>query len=199
MELKNVEKCPMLNSGRIVRLTRTRSIRCYECEEERGVWWFSCFLQSGEEESQCGWCVGDAWFRVSQISFSLRARVLVCRCRFPSFDLAPQSKNLSFIAFWWRQITCLCNFIKKDRASIPSKTFPASHPRLLLKFWVKPPWPLWNIHILAILSWWNFWWSWLRSIAVEVDVVNLSRFVCNYLFISSSASVTPVVVWSVVL
>ena len=26
-----VEKCPMLNSGRIVKLTRMWSIRCYEC------------------------------------------------------------------------------------------------------------------------------------------------------------------------
>ena len=38
MELKKVEKCPMLNNGRIVRLTYTRSIICYECGEEKDVW-----------------------------------------------------------------------------------------------------------------------------------------------------------------
>ena len=39
MELKKEEKCLMLKNGRIVRFTRMRSIRCYEYEEERDVWW----------------------------------------------------------------------------------------------------------------------------------------------------------------
>ena len=42
--------------------------------------------------------VSDAWFRVSPL-LSLRVRVLVCGCSFPSLDLAPLSRNLSFIAF----------------------------------------------------------------------------------------------------
>ena len=57
----------------------------------------SRFLQSGEEESQCGWCVVSSF--APPLSLSLRAGVLVCGCRFPSFDLAPLSRNLSFIAF----------------------------------------------------------------------------------------------------
>ena len=41
----------MLNSGKIVGLTRMWSIRCYECGDDLRV----CrFLQSGEEEGQCG-------------------------------------------------------------------------------------------------------------------------------------------------
>ena len=32
------EKCPMLNSGKIIRLTCMGSIRCYEYREESGVW-----------------------------------------------------------------------------------------------------------------------------------------------------------------
>ena len=45
----------MLNSDMVVGLTRTRSIRCYECGEERvfGDLQVSHFLHS-EEESQCG-------------------------------------------------------------------------------------------------------------------------------------------------
>ena len=54
MELK-VEKCPIFNSGRIVTLSRTRSIRCYERgEERRGVFGdlrLRRLLQSEEEEN----------------------------------------------------------------------------------------------------------------------------------------------------
>ena len=84
-------------------------------EERRGIFddlRLSRFLLSGEQESQWGWCMfsrkvneGDACFRVSPISFthslslSLRAGVLVCGYHLPSFDQAPRSRNLSFIAF----------------------------------------------------------------------------------------------------
>ena len=58
MELKKVEKCPMLNSGRIVRLTRTRSIRCYEYEEERGVMIYDLVASFKAEKRKVN--VGDA-------------------------------------------------------------------------------------------------------------------------------------------
>ena len=75
-------------------------------------------------------------------------------------DIGSEEQRQAFMWSWRCQITHpSCNFIKKDRASIPSKTCPASHPGLLLKLWVKTSWPLRNIHILAILLWWNFWWS----------------------------------------
>ena len=46
----------MLNSGRIVRLTCTRTMICYECGEEKGWRVFGDLrLQGGEEERQCGW------------------------------------------------------------------------------------------------------------------------------------------------
>ena len=51
------------------------------------------FLQSWEEERQYGWYV------VSSLPPHLRAGVLVCGCRFPSFVLTLLSRNLSFIAF----------------------------------------------------------------------------------------------------
>ena len=46
--------------------------------------------------------VSDAWFRVPPLSLylSVRVGVLVSGCRPPSFDLAPLSRNLSFIAFF---------------------------------------------------------------------------------------------------
>ena len=53
MELKSRKKYPMLNSGRIVGLTRTRLIR-FTGAERRGVFGdlrVSRFLQSREEES----------------------------------------------------------------------------------------------------------------------------------------------------
>ena len=88
----------MLVCGGIVGLTRTRSIRCYGCREERGVRWFSHFLQSGEEESQCGWCVVSSFvsvsFSLSQLEFWFADR------RLPSFDLCPLSRNLSFTSFF---------------------------------------------------------------------------------------------------
>ena len=89
----------MLNSGRIVGLTRTRSMRCYMCGEERGVRWFtgSSFLQSGEEESQCGWCVVSSFASVS-LSFSVG--VLVCRLSSAFFWSALLSRNLSFLSFF---------------------------------------------------------------------------------------------------
>ena len=58
----------------------------------------SCFLQSGEEDSQCGWCMVLSFAYLS-LSLSLRAGVLVCGCHLPSFDLALLLRNLSFIAF----------------------------------------------------------------------------------------------------
>ena len=42
--------------------------------------------------------VGDVWFQV--LPLCLRVGVLVCRCRLPSFDLALQLRNLSFIVFF---------------------------------------------------------------------------------------------------
>ena len=62
----------MLYSGGFVRLTRTRSIRCYECGEEIGDLRLSRFLQSREEESQCGWCMVSSFASLSvSVSVSL--------------------------------------------------------------------------------------------------------------------------------
>ena len=53
--------------------------------------------------------VGDAWFRVSSLSFSLSLSLSLSLCQLkfwsldrhlPSFDLCPQSRNLSFISFF---------------------------------------------------------------------------------------------------
>ena len=49
----------MLNSGRILDLP-ARGQSNVTSAERRGVFgdlWLSCFLQSGEEESKCGWCI----------------------------------------------------------------------------------------------------------------------------------------------
>ena len=78
--------------------------------ERRGVFGdlrLSRFLQSGEEESQCGWCVVSSF---ANLFFSFRAGVLVCGRRFPSFDLSPLSRNLSFIAFLSSDRIKLCFF-----------------------------------------------------------------------------------------
>ena len=100
MELKKIEKCPMLNSGRILRLIRTQSIRCYKCGEERGVWWFTTWsLLSKRRRGKSIWVMRGFEFRLS-LSLSLsELEFLVCGCRLPSFDLAPLLRNLSFIAF----------------------------------------------------------------------------------------------------
>ena len=68
--------------------------------ESRGLFgdlWLSRFLQSVEEENQCGGCVVSSF---ASLSPSLRGGVLVCRCRLPSFDFALLSRNLSSIAFF---------------------------------------------------------------------------------------------------
>ena len=92
-------KFPIFSSGRIVRLTHMQSIRCYECgEERRGVFGdlrLSHFLQSGEEESQCGWCIV-----LSFVSLFLRAGVSSLLVLSAFFWSAPLSRNLSFIVFF---------------------------------------------------------------------------------------------------
>ena len=69
----------MLTSGRIVRLTRMRSIRCYECGEERGVWWFTAqSLPSRRRRGKSMWVMRGFEFRLSlSLSLSLRLKVLV--------------------------------------------------------------------------------------------------------------------------
>ena len=57
----------------------------------------SRFLQSGEEKSQCGWCVVSSF---ASLSFS-ELDFLVCWCRLPSFDLALLSRNLFFMSFFF--------------------------------------------------------------------------------------------------
>ena len=79
---------------------------------KRGEGWFgdlqlSCLLQSEEEESQCGWCVVSSF-----ASLTLRVGVLVCGF----FDLAPLSRNLSFIAFLssgWIKLGFLCFLLQR--------------------------------------------------------------------------------------
>ena len=125
MELK-IEKWPMLNSGRIVRLTRTRSIRCYECGEERGCLVIYGLVASFKGEKRKV-NVGDAWFRVLSLSLSVCLSVCLsltqlefwsAECRLPSLDLAPLSRNLSFyivFLFWSDQIVFFCFLQRRSR------------------------------------------------------------------------------------
>ena len=103
----------MFNSVRVVRLTRTRSIRCYECGEKRGVWWFTTLLlPSKRRRGKSMWMMRGFEFHLSlslslslsllsliSLSLSLIPGVLVCGCHLPYFALATLSRNLSFIAF----------------------------------------------------------------------------------------------------
>ena len=61
----------MLSSGRVVRLTCMRSIRCYECGEERGVWWFTAsLLPSKRRRGKSVWVMRGFKFPLS-LSLSL--------------------------------------------------------------------------------------------------------------------------------
>ena len=66
----------MLSSDRIVRLSRTRSIKCYECGEEKGVWWFMASLLSSKRGRGKSMWVSPP--PPLSLSLSLRVRVLVC-------------------------------------------------------------------------------------------------------------------------
>ena len=69
----------------------------------------SCFLESGEEESHCGWCMV-----LSFTPLSLSQRV-VCLL----FELAPLSRNLSFIAFFsFDQINWVFSVFLPQRSQI---------------------------------------------------------------------------------
>ena len=112
----------MLNSGRIVRLTRTQSIRCYECGEERGVLVIYDLVASFKAEKRKV-NVDDAWFRVSPLSLSLSLSLsllelefwsvgVVCfllillRCREICFFIAFLSSvriKLGFLCFFYRE------------------------------------------------------------------------------------------------
>ena len=92
-------------------------------EERRGV------LAASFKSEKRKFNVGDAWSRVSPNSLSLslylflRAGVLVCRCRLPSFDLAPLSRNLSFIAFLSSDLIELVFLCYRDGHGLAEKLF----------------------------------------------------------------------------
>ena len=89
----------MLNSGRIIDLhARAQSDVTSAERKVFGDLRLSRFLQSGEEKSQCRLCVVSSF---ASLSLSLsELEFQVCRCHLPSFDLAPLSRNLSFIVFF---------------------------------------------------------------------------------------------------
>ena len=71
--------------------------------ERRGVFGdlrLGRFLQSGEEISQCRWCVVSGFVSLS-LSLSLWAGVLVCGCRLPSSD----RNKLGFLWFFTAKVT----------------------------------------------------------------------------------------------
>ena len=70
MELKKVEKRPMLSSGGIVRITCMLSIRFYECGWKEGCLVIYDLVASFKADKRIA-NVGDVWFRVSPLSLSL--------------------------------------------------------------------------------------------------------------------------------
>ena len=78
----------MSYSGRNVRLTRTWSIRCYKCGEERGCLVIYGLIASFKAEKRKV-SASDAWFQVSPLSLSLclslSVGVLVCGLSFAFF------------------------------------------------------------------------------------------------------------------
>ena len=78
----------MINNGRIVRLTRMWSIRCYECgEERRGEGCLVIYdLVTSLKAEKRNVNAGDAWFRVLPISVSF---------------------SVSELEFWSAGIVCL--------------------------------------------------------------------------------------------
>ena len=112
MELKIEKKYPILNCGRIVGLTRTRSD--VTVAERRGMYGdlrVSLSLQSGEEESQCEWCVVSIFAPLSlslspPLSLSLSPPSLS-----PSWSSGPRT-IVCFLLIWphCREICLLYRF-----------------------------------------------------------------------------------------
>ena len=81
-------------------------------------------LQSGEEESQCRWCVVLSFASLS-LSLSLSPSLSLSqswsyglRVSFPFFHLAPLSRNLSFISFFSSdriKLSFLCLLLQRTR------------------------------------------------------------------------------------
>ena len=90
----------MLNCSRIIRLTRTRSIRCYGCREEKGVQWFTNWsLPSKRRRGKSMW-VMRGFESHFYLSLSL-SEFWSADCRLSSFDLTQLLRNLSFISFFF--------------------------------------------------------------------------------------------------
>ena len=86
----------MLNSRRIFGRGQSDVTSAERSAERRGGFGdlrVSPFLQSREEESQCGWCMVSSFTSVS-VSVSWSSDCL------PSFDLSSLSRTLSFISFF---------------------------------------------------------------------------------------------------
>ena len=97
----------MLNSGRIVRITRTQSIRCYECREERRIWWFTTkSLPSKRRREKSMWVIRGFEFRqFFFLSLSLSLSLALSELEFWSAGvvclllISSLPRNLFFIAF----------------------------------------------------------------------------------------------------
>ena len=111
-------------------------------------------------------------------------------------DIGSEEQRRALVWSWWHRITCpSCNFLKKDKASIPSKICLTNHLELLLKFWAKTLWPLWNIHILAVLSWWNFC---TFSLAIWGLMVGADQFMLNTILPSKFSKLQTDEIWAIV-
>ena len=91
----------MLKSGRIVWLTCIRSIKCYKCGEERGVWWSMAeSLPSKLRRGKSMWVMCGFEFRFCLSPSFSQLEFWSVDCRLPSFDLFLLLRNLSFISFF---------------------------------------------------------------------------------------------------
>ena len=98
----------MLNSGRIVGLMRTWSIRCYGCGRGEGcsvIYELVASFKSEKREVN----VGDAWFRVSSLSLSLFLSFFL-----PLFLSLSLSLSLSWSSGPWT-VVCLLLILARCR------------------------------------------------------------------------------------
>ena len=106
MELKSRKNVPWLIVEGLLDL-RVRSQSDFTGEEKRGFFGdlrVSRFLQSEEEEGQCGWCVVSSF---ASVSLSLSFGVLVCRPSPAFFWSVPAVEKFVFyivFLFWSDQI-----------------------------------------------------------------------------------------------
>ena len=105
----------MLSCGMIVRLTCTRSIRCYECREKKGVWLFMAYsLSSKRRTGMSKWVMRAFKFRPYlslSLSLSLFLRVgvdVVCLLL-----IWPAVVYIVFLFRWDQIVFCFFCFLPR--------------------------------------------------------------------------------------